>query len=73
MVLRLAGEDSACGYRRVHGELTRLGHQVSAAIVGRILRSRRYRPAPAAWTTSWRTFVRAQAEGLLRAISSPWT
>jgi hypothetical protein len=49
----------------VHGELIRLGHRISADTVGRILRSQRYSPAPRSMGTSWRTFVRTQADGLL--------
>ena len=49
----------------MHGELTRRGHHISEATVRRILRARGYRPAPRGLDTSWRRFLRAQAEGLL--------
>ena len=52
LALRLARENPAWGYRRVHGELTRLGHKVSQATVRRVLRARGFQPAPRGLDTS---------------------
>ena len=56
-------------YRRVHGELARLGYQVSEATVRRILRARGFRPAPHGLDTSWRKFLRAQGLAGLRLLN----
>jgi putative transposase len=64
LALRVAQESPARGYRRGHGELTRLRYQVSEASVRPILRARRRRPAPPNADTCWRVFLRSQAQGL---------
>ncbi|WP_431894231.1 hypothetical protein [Nonomuraea sp. bgisy101] len=49
----------------MHGELLRLGYQVGEGTVRRVLRSRRFGPAPRHLDTSWRAFLRSPAKGLL--------
>jgi len=64
-ISRLARENPARGYRRMHGELRRLGRQISGATARRILRARRRAPAPRNVDTPWRAFPRTEADGLL--------
>lgn len=39
LVLGLAGENPTWGYRRIHGEMCRLGHSIAASTVWKILRN----------------------------------
>ena len=53
------------GYRRVHGELCRLGYKIGASTVWAILQRAGVDPAPIRAAVSWRQFLQAQAKGVL--------
>jgi putative transposase len=53
LVLRLAWENSTWGYRRIHGELCRLGYRVGASTVWAILKHAGIDPAPTRSAVTW--------------------
>jgi putative transposase len=65
IAVRLARENPLWGYRRVHGELTRLGLTVAPSTVYEILRAAGIDPAPRRAGPTWRQFLHAQAAGIL--------
>ena len=65
VVLRLARENPAWGYRRIHGELAGLGISVAPSTVWRILKSAGIEPAPRRDGPGWAEFLRSQAQGIL--------
>ena len=67
LVLRLAGENSTWGYRRIHGELLVLGITVAASTVWEILREAGIDPAPERTSITWATFLRSQAHAIIAA------
>ena len=65
LVLRLARENPAWGYRRIHGELLVLRVKVAASTVWQILTDAGIDPADDRTSTTWSTFLRSQANALL--------
>ena len=65
LILRLARENPVWGYQRICGELARLGLRVSATTVRNVMARHGLDPAPRRSASSWRAFLRAQAESIL--------
>ena len=65
LVGRMAKENPLWGYRRIHGELTKLGVTIAPSTVYEILRAAGIGPAPRRAGPTWRQFLHAQAAGIL--------
>jgi putative transposase len=65
LILRLARENPRWGYRRIQGELLKLGRPCSHVTVRKVMRVHRVPPAPRRSTRTWEEFVRQHAAHLL--------
>ena len=61
LVLRRARENPTWGYRRIQGELSRLGHRLAPSTVWQILSTHGIEPAPTRSSPTWTQFLRSQA------------
>jgi putative transposase len=64
-IIRLARENPTWVYRRIHGELARLGITIAASTVWAILKTAGIDPAPTRTSESWTAFLHAQAAGVV--------
>jgi putative transposase len=65
LAVRMAKENPLWGYRRIHGELAKLGATIAPSTAYEILRAAGIDPAPRRTGPTWRQFLHAQAAGIL--------
>ncbi len=65
LVLRLDTENPTWGYRRIHGELRRLGHHIAASTVWKTLRDNGRQPIPNRTGPTWSQFIHSQAHAMI--------
>ena len=65
LVLRLDVENPSWGYRRIHGEICRLGNSLAASTVWKILKTAGRNPTPDRTGPTWSQFIASQARGIV--------
>jgi putative transposase len=65
LILRLAKENPRWGYKRIQGELQKLGINVSVTAIRKLLVGRGLGPAPRRGGTTWRQFLAQQASSMM--------
>ena len=65
LILRMATENPTWGYRRIQGELTRLGYTIAPSTVWLLLQRAGIEPAPRRAGLTWRQFLSAPADGIV--------
>jgi len=64
----MAAENPTWGYRRIHGELTRLGYKLAPSTVWLLLNQAGIDPAPRRAGLTWRQLLSARPRGSWPAI-----
>ena len=65
LIIRLARENPNWGYRRIHGELHRLGHTIAASTIWKILKTAGINPTGDRTGPTWSEFIRSQSKAII--------